>query len=233
MSMERTAVIAGLLGLAAVLTGCGVGGASDEDTVSYDVADKVTALHVETDAGTIQVVGSDRQGIHVTERLSWRNHKPTPTHKVQGDKLALSFTCPGSWGLGAIGSCEVSYQVEVPKGLRVEVNSDSGDLTLKDLSGELEAGTDSGAVVAGGLTGRQVVAKSDSGDLTLTFAGQPDKVTTSTDSGKTVIHVPQGPYAIDAETDSGEKDIKATRDSAAQRSIKLSSDSGDLEVMTP
>ncbi|GAA2793264.1 hypothetical protein [Nonomuraea dietziae] len=38
----------------------------------------------------------------------------------------------------------MSYQVEVPEGLRVKVGSDSGGLTLKNLSGEVEATTDSG-----------------------------------------------------------------------------------------
>jgi DUF4097 and DUF4098 domain-containing protein YvlB len=230
--MRRTALIAGLLGLATVLTGCGVGEHS-EDTVSYDVTDKVAALHVETDSGTIEVVESDRGGIHVSERLVWRKEKPKSTHEVRGDTLELAFTCPTSWGFGAVGvSCDVSYRVEVPKGLRVKVGSDSGDLTLKDLSGELEARSDSGAIEAGGLTGRRVVARTDSGDMTLTFTGQPDKVTTSTDSGRTEIHVPEGPYDIVAKTDSGAKEITADSDPSAARSIQVTSDSGDLAVST-
>ncbi|MEV0828117.1 DUF4097 family beta strand repeat-containing protein [Nonomuraea rubra] len=231
--MQRTALIAGLLGLAVVLTGCGVGEHS-EDTVSYDVTDQVAALHVEADSGTVEVVESDRSGIRVSERLVWRKNKPKATHEVRGDTLELAFTCPATWGFGAIGvSCEVSYHVEVPRGLRVKVGSDSGDLTLKNLSGELEARSDSGAIEAGGLTGGQVVARTDSGDMTLTFTGQPDKVTTSTDSGRTEIHVPQGPYAIKARTESGGKEITAKADPSAPRAIELTSDSGDLEVATP
>ncbi|MEV0345276.1 DUF4097 family beta strand repeat-containing protein [Nonomuraea sp. NPDC050680] len=234
MKMERTAVIAGLLGLAAVLTGCGAGITSEADTRSYDLTDKVAALHIEADAGTVDVVESDRQGIRVVERLNWRKNKPTTRREVRGDTLELAFDCPTSWGLGAWGvTCDVSYQVEVPKGLRVKVRSDSGDLTLKGLSGALEATSDSGAVEASGLTGKYVVAKTDSGDMTLTFTGPPDKVTTVTDSGKTVIHVPQRPYRIDARTDSGNKVIRTASDTSAQRSIALSSDSGDMEVATP
>ncbi|GAA4911818.1 DUF4097 family beta strand repeat-containing protein [Nonomuraea thailandensis] len=227
-------MIAGLLGLATVLAGCGVGEHS-EDTVSYDVTDKVAALHVEADSGTVEVVESDRSGIHVSERLVWRkDNKPKATHQVRGDTLELAFTCPTTWGFGAVGvSCDVSYRIEVPKGLRVRAGTDSGDLTLKNLSGELDASSDSGAIEAGGLTGRQVVARTDSGDMTLTFTGQPDKVTTSTDSGRTEIHVPDGPYAIEARTDSGGKEITATADPSAPRSIELTSDSGDLEVATP
>ncbi|GAA2793850.1 hypothetical protein GCM10020219_076390 [Nonomuraea dietziae] len=42
-----------------------------------------------------------------------------------------------------------------------------------------------------------------------------------------------GPYNIVAQTDSGTKDIKAASAPSAPRSIELSSDSGDLEVVTP
>ncbi|MCG5215828.1 DUF4097 family beta strand repeat-containing protein [Streptosporangium soli] len=231
MKMRRTAMVAGLLGLAAVVTGCGT---PAEDVVSYDVTDKVAALYVEADSGTVDVVESDRQGIRVTERLSWSRNKPETSHKVQGDTLGLTFTCPTTWGWGALGvTCDVSYQVEVPKGLRVKVSSDSGVLTLKNLSGEVEATTDSGTVEASGLTGKQVVTKTDSGDMNLAFAGRPDKVTTSTDSGNTVIHVPQGPYNIVAKTESGEKDIKAASAPSAQHAIELSSDSGSMEVVSP
>ncbi|MEV0386300.1 DUF4097 family beta strand repeat-containing protein [Nonomuraea sp. NPDC050643] len=234
MRMKSAGIIAGLLGLAVALTGCGVGGPEESDTVSYDVGDKVAALRVEADAGTIEVVESQRQGIHVTERLTWRKNKPETSHQVQGDTLALTFKCPTTWGFGAVStSCDVSYQVEVPKGLRVKATSDSGTLTLKDLSGELDAQTDSGTIEAGGLAGKRVAAKTDSGTIELTFTGSPDKVTTSTDSGRTSIHVPQGPYNVVARTDSGAKNIEAATDPSATRQIELTSDSGDLEVLTP
>jgi DUF4097 and DUF4098 domain-containing protein YvlB len=230
MTIKRTAVIASLLGLAAVSAGCGLAGPLDEASASYDVTDKVAALQVQTDSGTVEVVESDRQGIHVTEQLSWRKNKPEPSHAVQGDTLVLKFKCATTWGLGS-ATCDVSYKVEVPKGLRVKVHSDSGTLTLKNLSGGLDAASDSGTIEATGLAGRQVVTKTDSGDVTLAFTGQPDKVATVTDSGTTVVRVPAGPYKIVAKTDSGNKKIETSSDAAAQRSIELVSDSGDLEVV--
>ncbi|NBE95583.1 DUF4097 domain-containing protein [Nonomuraea sp. KC401] len=234
MKTQRTAVTASLLALVAVLTGCGSSGSLDEAVVSYDVTDKVAALHVGTDAGTVEVVQSDRRGIRVTERLTWRKNKPETSHKVKGDTLELTFACPTTWGWGAIGdSCDVNYQVEVPEGLQVKVSSDSGTLTLKNLSGDVDALTDSGTIGATGLTGRRVVTRTDSGDTNLAFTGRPDQVTTTTDSGRTVIEVPRGPYNIVARTDNGDKDIKAPSDPSAQRTIELNSDSGDLAVVTP
>ncbi|MEV1171937.1 DUF4097 family beta strand repeat-containing protein [Nonomuraea sp. NPDC049784] len=234
MGMKRVGMIAGLLGLAALLSGCGLAGPLDQETASYDVADKVAGVRVEADSGTIEVVESDRQGIHVTEQLSWRKTKPETSHKVQGDTLTLAFKCANTWGLGSgSASCEVDYKVEVPKGLRVNVSSDSGDLTLKGLSGELNARTDSGAIEADDLAATRVAAETDSGDVDLTFGGQPDKVVTSSDSGNISIHVPQGPYNVVAKTDSGNKHITAAADPSVARQIELTTDSGDLEVVTP
>ncbi|MEU0564684.1 DUF4097 family beta strand repeat-containing protein [Nonomuraea sp. NPDC005983] len=230
MDVKRTIVIAGLLGLGALLTGCGLGGTLKQDKASYDVADKVAGLQVEADSGTVEVVGSDRQGIHVTESLSWRGERPAASHDVQGDTLTLKFTCPPSL---AGSNCEVSYQVEVPRGLRVKATTDSGKVTLKTLSGDVEAQSDSGAIDASGLTSKQGVAATDSGDITLVFTDAPDKVETSTDSGRSVVHVPQGPYNIVTRTDSGGKKVTATHDPSSQRSISLISDSGDLEAVTP
>jgi DUF4097 and DUF4098 domain-containing protein YvlB len=225
--IRRTAAIAGLIGLVTVLTACG---ARTEDTVSYDVTDKVAALRVEVDSGLIDVVETDRRDVRVTERLSWTKDKPKTSHEVRGDRLELHFTCPVTLGVGMF--CDVSYQIEVPKGLRVDVRSDSGDLTLRDLSGEWEATTDSGAIEATGVTGKRVATETESGDVKLSFTGQPDKVTTVTDSGRTVIRVPAGPYDIVAETDAGDKDIEVESTPSAQRKIELSSDSGDIEVTT-
>ncbi|MFI7633979.1 DUF4097 family beta strand repeat-containing protein [Nonomuraea sp. NPDC049400] len=224
-------MIAGLVGLAALSAGCGLAGPLNEDTASYDVTDKVAGVRVEADSGTVAVVESDRQGIRVTEELSWRKTKPETSHKVQGDTLTLSFKCANTWGLGSGGAaCEVSYKVEVPKGLRVNVSSDSGDLTLKGLSGELNARTDSGAIKTDGLAAKRVTAETDSGDVDLAFGGPPDKVVTSSDSGNISIHVPQGPYNIVAKTDSGGKNITVPTDASAARQIELTTDSGDLEV---
>ncbi|WP_176993191.1 DUF4097 family beta strand repeat-containing protein [Nonomuraea jiangxiensis] len=226
--MKSLGVVAGSLALAALVTGCGIVG-RETDTASYDVTDKVTAIQIESDSGGIEVTGSDREGIRVTEQLSWRGKKPVPSHETQGDTLVLRFTCPGGWLSG--GSCEVGYQVEIPRGLRVKAVSDSGDVTLRDLSGEVNAASDSGTIDGTGLAGGHVVTKTDSGNITLAFSAQPDKVETTTDSGDAEVRVPEGPYNIAAKTDSGDKEIELPHDASAPHSIRLSTDSGTIRVV--
>lgn len=227
--MKRMLMVAGLLGIAAVSTGCGFVGGQQTENASYDVADKVAGLRIESDSGGVEVVESDRTGIRVSEKLTFRKNKPVPTHKVSGDTLELKYTCPGtSFGIGA--GCEVAYRVEVPRGLRVEVVSDSGTVTLKALSGDVEATSDSGTIDASGLTGKRIVGKSNSGGLEFTFAAQPDKLDLSTDSGTTSVKVPKGAYKVSATTDSGSKTIDVASDPSATHTITLDSDSGSIKV---
>jgi len=231
MKMRRTVVLAGSLGLVAMLTSCAMVGPIETDTVSYDVSDEVTALEVETDALNVEVVESDRQGIHVTEHLQWRRTKPTTSHEARGGTLVLGFTCPGGL-MGGAASCDVGYTVEIPRGLSVKAVSDSGDVKLRALSGKVEAQTDSGAIEAAALTGKEINSKSDSGDITLAFDARPDKVETLTDSGASVLRVPEGPYNVTLTTDSGARKLNTAHDPSAKRTINVSSDSGDIEVAT-
>jgi hypothetical protein len=228
MNLKRTGVIAGLLGLAAVMTGCGIAGPVSEEKVSYDVSG-VTALQVEADSGTVEVIESDREGVRVTETLIWTSDKPNATHDSQGGTLVLKFTCPGSWALNM--SCDVSYRVEVPRGVRVKARTDSGEVTLQGLSGEVDASSDSGRIQATGLGGKNVIAKTDSGSIELAFTAVPDRVQASSDSGSSEVRVPQGPYNITATSDSGQKEIEAAHDPAAQRTINVTSDSGSVAVL--
>lgn len=221
-------VAAGAVGVAALLTGCGLtGGILDEDTASYDVTDKVAAISIATDSGQIEVTESARDDIRVTEHRRWRGDKPVTSHETRGDTLVLAFTCPRR--LVSV-SCDVAYDVEIPRGLRVKAVSDSGAVTLRDLSGDVDASSDSGAIEAGGLAGKKVLARTDSGAITLAFTDRPDKVETVTDSGGTEVRVPGGPYAVKATTDSGAENITTPQDASAPRSITLTSDSGSITV---
>ncbi|GAA2389526.1 hypothetical protein GCM10010404_53290 [Nonomuraea africana] len=226
---KQTMVMAGLIGLGVTLTGCGLVGATDRETAAYDVTDKVTGLRVEADSGTVEVVESDRTGIHVTETLIWEKSKPTTSHVVKGDTLMLTFTCPISVGFNS--GCDVSYLVEVPKGLRVDVESDSGQVTLTNLSGEVKVTSDSGGIEADRLTAKRVRTETDSGGTKLVFTTPPDRVETKSDSGATEVRVPKGPYHVTAETQSGGKEIDAVHDDSAPRTIEMSSDSGRLEIV--
>jgi hypothetical protein len=218
-----------VLGAGLLLTGCGlqnVASPTKEATQDYDVAGKVAALSVRTGSGAVVVNESDRQGFHVTETLHWKGGKPTTRHPVSGDTLRLDYRCPhGDWG------CGVDYEIEVPRGTQVKVDSGSGDITLRALSGELRASTGSGTIDANGLGGKRAVAETGSGDVELRFTGVPDDVKVDTGSGTGIVRVPQGTYHVTTDTGSGDRKVEVTSDYSSPRRIVVKTGSGDAKVL--
>ncbi len=230
---RRALATAGAMTASALLLGaCGLGnlvGPEHEDKVDYSVTEKVTELTVETGAGDITVVESDRSGIAVTERLSWRgadDAKPRTTHAVAGERLTLTYDCPGT-----IGNCGVTYEVQIPRGVGVKADSGSGRLILRGLSGAVEASTGSGDIEGEDLTGKRAVGKTGSGDVELRFGSVPDDVEVDTGSGNGVVRVPAGAYNVTAETGSGDELVEVNRDGGSSHKIVVKTGAGDAKVL--
>ncbi|MER6507174.1 DUF4097 family beta strand repeat-containing protein [Nonomuraea sp. NPDC001636] len=227
--MKTIAVAGGLLAAALVLTGCGLeslGGSSNQDTVSYEVKDKVSKLRVKSDNGDVVITETDGPAVRVVETLRWRNDdKPKPQHKVETDALFVTYDCPSNWG-----SCSVDYKIEIPKGLAVDLDMDSGDATLRALSGQLDARVSSGDLDGSGMTGKKVHATNDSGNIELKYTSPPDSVELDCDSGDVVLRVPAGSYDVRTDVGSGDATVSVKSDPASPRKISLSADSGDVTL---
>ncbi|MER5321098.1 DUF4097 family beta strand repeat-containing protein [Streptosporangium roseum] len=228
--MQKKMMVAGaLLGSALVLTGCRIDfGNRNQEVVSYDVADKLTLLDVRGDSGDVEVNESDRSQVRVTETLHWGGEKgnkegrPKTEHPVDGGTLTLRYAC---------SNCSVDYKIEIPKGLKVTVDVDSGDITLRSLTGEVDATTDSGAIDAGALGAKRFVANSGSGDIEAKFAAVPDRVEIETGSGGATVRLPKGGYNVTAETGSGDRTVKVTHDPSSSSVISARTGSGDVNVL--
>ncbi|MBB4939257.1 hypothetical protein FHR32_003562 [Streptosporangium album] len=218
-----------LLASCVLLTGCGLqdlGKASERDEVSYDVGDQVAKLDVRGRTGNITVVEKDRTGIRVVETLHWRGDKPKTEHRVEGDALVVSYLCESDWG-----SCGVDYQVEVPMGLHVKVDNRSGDVTLRALSGVVEAATSSGAIVATELGGKKFLGETVSGDIELKYTAEPDDVEMETGSGNGTVYVPDGVYDVTTDAVTGDVAVKVADNSASKHRISITTVTGDAKVL--
>ncbi|MEU0567075.1 DUF4097 family beta strand repeat-containing protein [Nonomuraea sp. NPDC005983] len=227
--MKTIVIAGGLLASAALLTGCGlksIGGPTNQDTVTYQVTEKVAALHLRSGAGDIAVTEYNGSSVRVVETLQWRNDKPKTWHKVDGDTLSMSYDCEASWG-----SCGVDYKVEVPKGVQVKVDTGSGDITLRSLTGPVEVETGSGDVDGSGLGGTKILAKSGSGGVELKCVAVPDSAELRSGSGDVVLHVPQGTYDVDARAGAGDETVSVKTDSASPHKLTLNAGSGDVSVL--
>ncbi|MEV0232382.1 DUF4097 family beta strand repeat-containing protein [Nonomuraea sp. NPDC050786] len=226
--MKTIAIAGGLLASALLLTGCGldgIAGPKNQDTVTYQVKEKVQKIHLRSGAGDVVISESDTAQINVTETLYWSNDKPQAEHKVDGDTLSMYYDCQRSWG-----SCGVNYKVEVPKGLALNLDAGSGNITLRSLSGPLDVHLGSGDLDATGLTGKQLVAQAGSGNMELKYTAAPDSAELKGGSGDVVLTVPDGSYDVKTEVGSGDAKVSVKNDGASPHKISLTSGSGDVTV---
>ncbi|MET9337509.1 DUF4097 family beta strand repeat-containing protein [Nonomuraea sp. NPDC003804] len=212
------------------LTGCGSGfmamsGPADEKTETYEVKDKVAVLDVMSGAGDIVINETGRTGIKVTEKQHWRDHEPETTHEVKGDTLELRYDCARG------DSCWVDYTIEVPKGLRIAAEAGSGDVTMRSLTGEVEAKAGSGTIDANNLGGKRVLAETGSGGVELRFTNPPDSVEAQAGSGDVTLYLPNVPYDVVTEVGSGDAQVKVTDDSSSPRKVSVRTGSGDARVL--
>lgn len=227
--MRRIAIAGGLLASTVLLTGCGVAslaGPNHEDTVSYEVTDKVTALRLVSKAGDAVITETGGDAVRVVETLRWRGgDKPQPEHRVDGQELFVTYKCPSEWG-----ACGVDYKIEVPKGLRMNLESGSGNLTLRDLTGEITLSAGSGDVDAAGLAGKKLSGELGSGNVELKYTAAPEDIRLKTGSGDIEVRVPDQPYAIDSQVGSGDVTVGVKQDTAAPNKISVTAGSGDITV---
>ncbi|MFI6926794.1 DUF4097 family beta strand repeat-containing protein [Nonomuraea spiralis] len=227
--MKTIAVAGGLLAAALVLTGCRIesfGGSTSQDTASYEVKDKVSKLQVKSDAGDTVITETDGTAIRVIETLRWRgDDKPRPQHKVEGQALFVTYDCPSNWG-----SCSVDYKIEIPKGLAVDLDSGSGDITLRALSGQLDVELGSGDIDGSNITGKKAYVKAGSGNVELKYAAAPDSAELECGSGDITLRVPTGAYDIKTDVGSGDASVPIKSDPASPHKISLTAGSGDVVV---
>ncbi|MEV0382290.1 DUF4097 family beta strand repeat-containing protein [Nonomuraea sp. NPDC050643] len=227
--MKTIAIAGGLLASAVLLSGCGlasIAGPSSEDTASYEVTDKVTKLLVKSQAGEAVITETGGSAVRVVETLRWRgDEKPTPEHSVEGGVLLVTYDCASSWG-----SCSVDYKIEIPKGLSVDLDSGSGNITLRGLTGQIDATVGSGDLDASGLAGKEVYAEAGSGNIELTYTTAPASAQLKAGSGDIELNVPDGAYNVVTDVGSGDANVSVKSDGSSPNKISLTAGSGDITL---
>jgi DUF4097 and DUF4098 domain-containing protein YvlB len=137
----------------------------------------------------------------------------------------VTYDCPSNFG-----SCGVDYKVEIPKGLAVDLDSGSGNLTLRGLTGDIDVFVGSGDVDASDLAGKKVVGEAGSGNIELKYTTAPVSAKIEVGSGDVVLQVPNGAYDVSTDTGSGDANVKVKTDGSSPYKISLASGSGDVSV---
>jgi len=219
-----------LLAAAPLLAGCGalgkIGAGTHNPPASvFTVSARVTAVVVNGGSGSIDVTGSSRSSVSVSQQMSYSGKPPTPAHVLRGTTLTLSYTCPAEL------SCGVSYTVAVPAGVAVTVATGTGAVTLTSLAGTVNARADAGLITAIDMRSAVASFKSSAGGVLATFAAAPRSLTATTNVGPITLTVPGTvAYQLSTHTVVGTSIITVRRDSGSAHSISASSDLGSISV---
>ncbi|MBI3490791.1 MAG: DUF4097 family beta strand repeat protein [Acidobacteria bacterium] len=202
LTAARAAGIA--LPLTLALAGCDVSlgnlseRATDEWTNTYPLA-AGGEVRVANTNGRVDVEGVDGSTVEIrAERIAKgateaaaRELLPRIVIKedAKPDRVSVETERLGGVMIGA--SAEVRYHVRAPKNAVLVVTNTNGLITLKDLSGKVDARTTNGGVRGSGLSGGVDARATNGGvDIDLASVGA-DKISLSTVNGGVTLGVPE------------------------------------------
>ena len=233
--MSRRRVVLGVCAIGVgtlLLAGCnGLRSASKSFTDDTGVQQKVSAVRIENGSGAVHIRVGAAPNVHRT--VYYLTDKPGSTSHFDGDTLVLE-DCKQS-------NCSIDYDVVLPAGAKVTgavgsgdidvagmsevgVQSGSGDVVVRDITGPVTVKTSSGNATLSGLD-QSAVVDAHSGDVRLTNV--KGDITVQSRSG-TVIGTGLGGKAV-VDSSSGDVQLGLT----AVRNAKVTAASGNIEVKVP
>ena len=223
-------MVLALLGVLPLLAGCGglgqVGaGAHSPPAASFTIATRVTAVVIDGGSGSVDVTGSARSTVSVSQQATYSSKPPKATHVMHGTTLTVSYTCPAQL------VCGVSYQVQVPRGVAVSVSTSAGAVTLTSLAGTLNAHASAGLITAVDLRSPVATFKTNAGGVIATFSVPPRSLTAATNVGPISLTVPGSvAYRLTTHTFVGTSTVTVHRGSSPAHTISASSDLGSISI---
>jgi hypothetical protein len=203
------------------------------------------SLRVAPAAGDVRVTGADVEQIEVVMRLTSGLSSPEVRTELRDGTLRLEDECSGV----VLGSCNVDYEISVPRDVALVVDSGAGDVEAANLTAGVDLESSAGSVEARDIGGSRVRlsssagdvggerlaaatvdATSSAGDVDLDFTGAPDRVVADSSAGDVEVLLPGGPYAVDAETSAGDEDVTVAQDPDARAAVRVRSSAGDVIV---
>jgi hypothetical protein len=219
-----------LLAVLPLLAGCSAipklgSGTHNPPASVFTVSSRVTAVIINGGSGSIDVTGSSRSTVSVSQQVTYSGKPPAATRALRGTTLTLSYKCPTEL------VCGVSYTVQVPAGVAVSVGAGAGAVTLTSLAGTVTARADAGLITAVDLRSADASFKSNAGGVMATFSVAPRTLTAATNVGPITLTVPGSVgYRLSTHTVVGSSTITVRRSASSAHSISASSDLGSISV---
>ncbi|WP_327638606.1 DUF4097 domain-containing protein [Kribbella sp. NBC_00482] len=230
------------------------GDRDSDDTHKID--DKITTVQLAAGHADIKINVSDDDQTSVREQRKFWFWKHGDAYSVKDGVLKLDGDC--GW------QCTADFEVTVPRGTKVtgengsgdleitgvagvdaksnsgqvelrevkgDVNLDvtSGDVSVQDLTGKLDVKANSGDIEAKDLSGGAVNVETTSGDIELDLSEANDIRAKGT-SGDIEISAPTGAYKVTTESKHGEVEDGIGNNTTAGHTLTATTTSGDIEL---
>jgi putative adhesin len=206
-----------------------------------------TRLVIDDTSSDLQVLPGNGPGIEVRRWLSGTAAKPGHSSwTLHGDMLQLSIDCSG-----LVFSCGSRFEVAVPPGMAVTVNSGSntdtvsglsapvtvngnqGDVNVNGVSGPLQVSTGSGNVTATAIRSSAVQITTNQGSSDISFTTAPRSVTVKCSAGNATVKVPTAGhrYHVQVGSGTGNASSKVPDDPQSGSVVQVSSGNHDATVL--
>lgn len=189
--------------------------ASDDVDREFEVGANGT-LSIESDVGSIDVRTWDQDSV----RLRIRNSNGSEVEIDQsGNDVSVSAESRGN--LFGLGRSNIGFTVDVPVQYNVVLNTGGGNITVADITGEVEVDTSGGNIEIGVVTGGDVNADTSGGNIEV--RGATGDVEVDTSGGNITIGDVMG--QVIADTSGGR-----IRIGNVQGDIEADTSGGNIEV---
>jgi hypothetical protein len=230
---------------ALALTACAGSGSTTHDQRAFGFAR--TKLVIEDSSSDLQVVPRTGSGIEVQRWLSGTAAKPGHSSwTLSGDTLQLGIDCSG-----LVFRCGSRFEVAVPPGVTVVVdsgtgtdtvsglsapvtiNGNQGDVHVNGVSGPLQVSTGSGSITATAIRSVAVRMTANQGSADVSFTAAPRSVTVQCSVGNATVRVPTAGHRYDVLVSSrtGNAASKVPDDRQSGSVVQVASGHGDATVL--
>jgi hypothetical protein len=232
-------VLFALVPLSLVCVGC----VSKSEAETFDIQEDFERVDIDLPTGAVIVVGHDGDGATVEATSHWQgSRKPDLDVGVEGDALVLRVDC------GALSICSVDAQLDLPRGVKLAMDGATGDLTVREFDGDVEASLTTGSITlaeVGGeldlhtttgdvrgieLGSEEIEIRATTGKVALAFVEAPSHVDVDATTGRIDIELPAGGYAVDAITTTGSVVVEVEQDPESELRVDVRTTTGNIKV---
>jgi hypothetical protein len=191
-----------------------------EESLTADELRGVRVVEVDSGHGAVHVVGTDGDGIRIRSEIREGLRAPTNEWRIDGDRLVITSDCPSFLSQ----FCGVDHDLQIPSGLKVVVATEHGDTRITGIDAPVDATTRHGSlevvrvtgpiridagfgnVRASQLTSPTLAVDVGHGDVEVSFASAPQRITVDAEFSDVDVAVPDDgtTYAVSTDAQFGE-----------------------------